>query len=269
MKNRIFFPFVPLAVILLTSSCTKVININLNDSAPRIIIEGSISDQPASCIVKLSKTINYNVPNIFPEIEGALVNITDDLGNRATLVEVTPGIYTAKSFPGKVGRTYSISITSEGKTYTATSTMPDPVVIDTITQELFLRGSFGGGNEIKYVKIQYKDPAGINNYYRFIEERNGTLFDAISVDNDLLRDGNTITQDIVNINFPLETGDSVTIFLQTIDKPVFEYFSQLSQITDSYGGQSASPANPVSNLSNMALGYFSAYAVRSKRIIIK
>jgi hypothetical protein len=67
----------------------------------------------------------------------------------------------------------------------------------------------------------------------------------------------------------LETGDSVTILIQTIDKNVFTFFSQLSQISNDFGGQPASPANPASNFDNGALGYFSAYAVRSKTIIIK
>lgn len=255
--------------VLLISSCTKVVNINLNDSTPKIIIEARISDQPSSCFVKLSKTVNFDEPNIFPAVTGALVIITDDFGNIATLTETTTGIYTAPSYQGFAGRTYSVSITAEGKTYTANSTMPDKVAIDTIIQDSFFMGNYGGGGIIKFVSIQYQDPEGKNNYYRFVEIINGTVSNDIRIDNDLLRDGNIITQEIVRIDPSLQTGDNVMVFLQTIDKGVFDYFAQLNQITgEGYGGQAATPANPTSNFNNGALGYFSAYAVRSKAIVI-
>jgi hypothetical protein len=265
----LIFSFI-LPAVLSISSCTKVVDINLNDAAPKIIIEGSISDQASSCFVKLSKTVNFDEPNIFPAVTGSLVIITDDFGNKATLTEATTGIYTAPSYKGVAGRTYTISITAEGKTYTANSTMPDMVAIDTIIQDSFFMGNYGGGGIVKFVSIQYQDPEGKNNYYRFVEIINGTVSIAIRIDNDLLRDGNTITEEIVQIDPRLQTGDSVIIFLQTIDKGVFDYFAQLTQITgEGYGGQAASPANPTSNFNNGALGYFSAYAVRSKSIVIK
>jgi hypothetical protein len=160
-------------------------------------------------------------------------------------------------------------VTTGGKTYTATSTMPDPVPIDTISQDILFFGNLGGNGKIKFVKIQYRDPKGKTNFYRFVEIINGKPTDAILIDNDVLRDGDIITQDIFRRDPPVVTGDTITILIQTIDKNVFNFFSQLSQISNDFGGQSASPANPASNFDNGALGYFSAYAVRSKSIIIK
>ena len=249
-------------------SCTKVVNINLNSSAPRLIIEGSISDQPASCSVMLSKSINFDEPNTFPLVRGASVLVSDDIGNKVTLFENNSGSYSAPAFKGVPGRTYTLTVGTEGKTYTAVSTMPDPVVIDTIMQDSFTMG-FGRGTKVKFVRIQYDDPKGIENNYRFVEEINGKFSSIIYADNDILRDGNKVTQDIIHIDPSLQTGDTVIIYLYTIDKPVFNYFEQLQQITQGYGGQAASPANPVSNITNGALGYFSANAIRSKSIIIK
>lgn len=269
MKIYILILSIILPAVFSILSCTKVVDINLNAAAPKIIIEGSISDQPSSCFVKLSKTVNFDELNIFPVVTGSLVNIKDDFGNTATLTETTAGIYTAPSFQGVEGRTYTISITADGKTYTANSTMPEKVAIDTIIQDSFSMGSFGGGGIIKFVSIKYQDPEGKNNYYRFVEIINGTVSNAIRIDNDLLRDGNTITEEIVQIDPRLQTGDSVIVFLQTIDKGVYDYFAQLNQITgEGYGGQVATPANPTSNFNNGALGYFSAYAVSTKAIVI-
>jgi hypothetical protein len=61
----------------------------------------------------------------------------------------------------------------------------------------------------------------------------------------------------------LKKGDTVTVWLETIDKGVFDYF----RTAGSESGRNASPANPVSNISNGALGYFNASSVRKGSII--
>lgn len=256
-------------LVLFAAACTKVVNINLNDSAPRIIIEGSVSDQRSSCYVRLSKSVNFNATNLFPPVTGATVFITDNLGNKSVLNETTPGYYTSPSYAGIFGRTYTLSVTAEGKTYTASSTMDIAVAIDAIAQDVLSLNSFGGSGKLIFVKIQYIDPAGTPNFYRFIEVVDNKESDDILIDNDVLRDGNTITQNIFRREPSLKPGNNVTILIQTIDKNVFNYFSQLNQISEGYGGQSTSPANPTGNFNNGALGYFSAYAVRSKSIVIK
>jgi hypothetical protein len=269
MKYNISIFLLGLAVVLTINSCTEVVDINLNKADPKIIVEGGISDQPGGCLFKLSKTVNFDEPNTFPKVSGAVIIITDNLGNTSTLDETTPGTYKAPLFLGVAGRIYTISITTEGKSFTATSIMPDPIEIDSISQDKYMLGSFGGGGSIKYVKFQFHDPEGKINYYRFIQTINGIDYNDIMIDNDQLRDGNNITEDIVRMDPRLKTGDSITIYLQTIDKNVFNYFLQLSQISgQGYGGSSASPANPISNITGGVLGYFSAYSERKKAIVI-
>jgi hypothetical protein len=258
-----------LVIVLIASSCQKVVNIDLNEASPGIIIEGSISDQTYSCSVRLSTTVNYDEPNTFPAVSGAVVTINDDIGNIATLVETVSGKYTAASFAGVPGRTYTLKVQSGGKVYSAISKMPKPVLIDSIYQGYFMLGSFSGGGMIKYVVVRYLDPAGIDNYYRFIEKINISEMNSIFLDNDLIRDGEEITQTIVRTEPSVQTGDSVRIFLQTIDKNVFNYLSQLRDITGGFSGPNAAPGNPVSNFDNGALGYFSAFAVRSRSIRIQ
>ena len=258
-----------LIIVISFLSCTKVVNFNLNSSSPRLIVESSISDQPSSCYVKLTQSVNYNEPNTFPAVIGATVVLYDETGKYYSLTESSPGVYTLPSFRGVPGKAYSLSISTSGKTYVATSRMPDAVNIDTLYQEKLLYGPYRGGGELKYVVVNYHDPVGRKNYYRFVEKINKVVQSAIYLDDDLLKDGNLISQNIVRADTSLKTRDSVTIFLQTIDKNVFNYFTQLRDVTDSYGGQTATPANPISNFSGGVLGYFSAYAVRSKSIIIR
>jgi hypothetical protein len=49
-----------------------------------------------------------------------------------------------------------------------------------------------------------------------------------------------------------------------IDKGVYEYYSTLREILGGAGPSTASPANPTSNISGGAMGYFSAFTVARK-----
>ncbi len=56
----------PVLFIFALFSCTKVINVNLNNANPNIVIEGVISDGAGPYQVQLSQTVNFSDPNIFP-----------------------------------------------------------------------------------------------------------------------------------------------------------------------------------------------------------
>jgi len=268
---RKYFQFFSIffTIVLTQLSCTKVVDINLNDAAPKIIIEGGVSDRLASCSVKITKTVNFNEPNDFPAVTGASVTISDEFGEQATLTETTPGLYKADFYRGIAGKTYTLTVNAEGKTFVANSTMAYPIAIDTLIPQRVAFDHFGKTEFLNYVKIQYQDTKWEDNYYRFIEKINRTISTDIMVDNDMLRDGNIISQQIYSENPPIQEGDTITVYLQTIGKDIFTYFEQLLQVTSQdRGGQAAAPANPTSNFNNGALGYFSAYSVRSKKIII-
>src|ERR1035441_9153798 len=109
MKQIFIKSLVLLIGILSIISCQKVITINLNDAVPQLVIEANISDLPNSCIVKLSKTVNFDDPNTFPAVSGAVIIINDNVGNTATLVETSNGIYTSSLMMTVPGRIYTTS----------------------------------------------------------------------------------------------------------------------------------------------------------------
>ncbi len=262
MKNIFIFSNW-LIIALAFSSCQKEIDIDLNSKSPHIVVEAEISDQSASCKVKLTKTVNFNESNNFPAVSGAVVRISDDIGNSDILTETSPGIYTSSTLQGIQGRTYTVEITSDGKTYTAISKMPAPTSIDTLKVE----NSFFGNS--RFINAEFQDSAGIENYYRLIQAVNGIPKTTVFITSDYLQDGKTISQTLFyrEEEDSLVTGDSVTVLLQSIDKGVYEYFRTLSELSGG-GGQSTTPANPTSNFTNGALGYFSGYSVRAKTIVI-
>ena len=65
-------------------------------------------------------------------------------------------------------------------------------------------------------------------------------------------------------------GDTITIELLSIDKAAYDYFHTLSEILSSdQSPTSLAPQNPLTNLSGGALGYFAAYTVDTRKIVIR
>jgi hypothetical protein len=253
------------------SACQKVINVNLRNVSPQIVIDGSIVNQSGPFSILITQTVNYDQDNIFPFVNGAQVNISDNAGNSENLQPSTPGSYVTSTLTGVPGRAYTLMVNAFGKNYSATSVMPNPVPIDTIIIDTTGVGGFGGGfgpahAKSKTVKVLFHDPAGVSNYYRFVETVNNIPKTNIFIVSDNLQDGIQITRNLSRDTTILH-GDSVAVQLYSIDKNVYEYYRTLNLIIQGGGGfQTSTPGNPTTNLNNNALGYFSACSVTRKAI---
>ena len=119
MKNIFFSLFI---ISIISFSCTKTINVDLKNATPELVIEGIVTNT-AAAQVNISKSVQFSSSNTFPAVSGAAVSITDDLGTNYTLTETKPGTYINNDLIGVPGHTYNLTVNTEGKTYTATSTM--------------------------------------------------------------------------------------------------------------------------------------------------
>ena len=263
IKNKITLCFFVL-MSLLNISCEKVVSIDLNSSSPHIVIEATISDQAGPYIVQLSQTVNFDQTNTFPPVSGAKIILSDNAGNLDSLIETLPGNYKTSTIQGVPGRTYTLTVNTGGNKYVAVSTMPPPVNIDSLSVQI----ETFGRNQTKYINVNFQDSANVKNYYRFVEVRNGIVQKFTFLYDDRLQDGGSITSSLFADEDTLNTGDNVLVLLQCIDKNVYNYFRTIRQASGNGGPQAASPANPISNFSNNALGYFNACAVRAKLIVI-
>ena len=257
---RFFKPFLFFTLF----SCTKVINVNLNNANPNIVIEGIISDAPGPYQVKLTQTVNFSDPNIFPPVTGATVKITDsELGITDLLKESVPGTYvTQKLLQGLTGHTYQLNVLSNGQEYTASSTMPGKVNLDSVT---FSTTNIFGTKSTSAI-ANFQDPAGEANYYTFTEYVNGQAVNQTFNFSDRLSDGKYIRRQLFNDSSYINPGDQVSIEMHCVDNSVWQYFNTLGQARGN-NSQAITPANPLSNISNNALGYFSAQTVQSLSLI--
>ncbi len=118
------------------SKCINPFYPELEKYQTLLIVDARLTDETdVSAYVKLSRS--SDIPDEEPRrVTGAIVTVTDNLGNSAAFTEVSDGIYKTDStrFTGIPGRTYSINIiTPDGREYASEAcTLPRGRGIDTV-----------------------------------------------------------------------------------------------------------------------------------------
>jgi hypothetical protein len=251
--------------VVAATACTEKTDVKLNDADPKVVIEMNITDNPGPYYMLITKSKVYYENNNPVPITDAVAVITDNMGHTDTLTQVLDGLYFTNTLQGTPGVTYYMQVYAEGTLYTATCTMPQPVNIDSLTVITEQGGGFGGGSETNQrIICRIKDPAGIANSYRILQYKDAVLQNTIDVHNDALWDGKIREFRVDN---DVNSGDSVKIELCSIDKSIYNYLNELSANGNPFS-QPAAPANPTTNISGQALGYFNAQSVKAMEIIV-
>jgi len=255
--------------LIISPACQKVINVDLNVAAPRIVIEALINDKRGPYSVSITKSGSYfNQPDL-PTVSGAEVTITDNTGTIDTLQEATPGIYITSRTRGIPGRTYTLNVISDNVEYTGTSSMLNHVKIDSLTlvKSDLQRFDFSANtHNDTHLDIHcfFNDPLE-KNYYRVKVYKN----DSINIQSYRLFDDQYTNGEETDLRVArAEAGSTYRIELLSIDKSTYSYYRTLADLLYTNPFFGSTPANPNTNLSNGALGYFGACAVSSKTIVI-
>ena len=255
-------------MISLFSACEKVIDIKMDSAEKKYVIEAVATDVAGMANVKISQTKNFNENDNFNGVAGATVSITETGGATISCIETSAGIYEAPLFSATPGKTYTLSVLLAGNRYSAVCAMPLKVNLDSV----FVTKEFIDTSEENIVNVQFLDPAGRGNNYRFVQYINTVKGKENFVANDDYTDGNPITGKL--FYFPgdggsktIESGDHVTIYMLCIDPQVYKYWYSL-QSGATGNGNGASPANPVTNIKGGALGYFSVHSFQSKTMLV-
>jgi len=258
-----------LLIIFVFPGCQKVINVDLNEAAPRIVIEGTINDRRGPYTVTISKSGSYFNQPVLPPVTGAVAIITDNSGITDTLKEVNSGIYISSKIRGIPGKTYSLKVISENQEYEGSSTMFSHVNLDSLTlvRSDPQRFDFGGNNQ-KEIPLEihcfFRDPLE-KNFYRIKVFRN----DSINTQNYRLFDDQYTNGQVTELRVAhANAGDKYRVELYSLDSKTYGYYRTLEDLIFTNPVFGSTPANPDNNLSNGALGYFGAFAVSVKTIII-
>ena len=265
--HKSLLSFLILLLLVILFSCERVIDVDLNEAKPAIVIEGNLSFENGELEVKISKTGSYFSTSPVENVENAIVYLKNTTGTRIDAREVEPGLYKRRNFPAKHDSRYSLHVELDGTEYTAFSYLNPPVKIDSLSYDYQPEARFFDGGY--RVLLYFSDPPKVENYYRVRVSKNGKPFNSVSdiiVFDDSRLDGKGIQVRLRGQTFA--EGDTANVELLSIDKDAWLYFSTLREMANANPGSPA-PANPISNFSNGALGYFSAWSGDEKGIIIE
>jgi hypothetical protein len=270
MRNYIT-PIILFLSIILLSSCEKAIDLKLSDTTPQYVVEGVLTNENGSAKVLVSQSKKFTDDNSFIGISGALVSISNN-GVTYNFSSSAAGVYQNTTLTGIPGQTYQLNVSVNGKTFTGTCTMPQPVTLDSIYLVKDNITNNKDGSIRKYITVQYKDPAAIKNYYRFVQYIDGRKEQTVFVDDDEFTNGQTVNNRLSYNNSnddpakDIRPGNTVTLEMLCLDAPVYKYWYSLTN-SSSGDGNNAAPANPTSNIQGGALGYFSAHTIQRKTLV--
>src|SRR5580658_3438538 len=179
MKNKLF-PIAAFFILTLLTACQKVINLNLRTAPPKYVISGNITNLPGPYQVTIGQTLAVDSNYSFNGVSQANVSIRDNAGNSETLREIQPGVYNTATLQGVPGRTYELTIAIGPNSYTAASTMPQQVSLDSLYTEQVLNIS----KTVVAVVPFFTNPEDPGHYYLFNQYINGNLDKTLYYTND-------------------------------------------------------------------------------------
>lgn len=255
MKRSFFV--VALGLLFIMTACEEVVDVDLQESEPRLVVEASLLwDQDTfenPLYIQLTTTAPFFNEEV-PPAEGAEVRVIREDGIEYGFTEIQPGIFRNEGFDPDPAYFYELEIIYRNEVYRAKEEF-----ISTPTLEFVEQTEEGGfaGDEIE-LKLFYTDPAGIDNYYlfRFFHERL-----SLQIYDDEFTDGNQTFAFFSDED--LEPGDDVILEIQGISERFYNYLFILRSQAGTAGGPFQTQPTTVrgniinlTNPDNFALGYF-------------
>jgi hypothetical protein len=274
-----------LGMITLAFSCTEVVDIDLDSTYTRLVVEGAVTTDSVPHWVKLSTTADYFSNEPAPSVTGASVEL--EFGGNSLVMEendTVPGLYqTPGAFRGNLGTVYSlhiggVDVDGDGReeTYHAESTIPGNARLDSVALA-YSSTFFASGYEVYMYAL---DPPGRNWYSLKFWKNSDLLTDTLlkfNVQSDDFYDGSYLFYGIpigfYNDEDPrevLEPGDTVTLEVNGIEEAYYHFVLDAQfEILGNNPLFSGPSANVPSNIDHDARGFFSASSVVRASVIVE
>ncbi len=266
-------PFL-LLLSLLLFSCVERIDIRLDETYTRLVVDGAIATDGSARTVTLTRSADYFYNQPAPPVTGAEVWLTDGL-TYYPLSEMDPGqpgVYFAdSSFSAVTGHTYNLNIRLKeainGETeYSATSSTMKVARLDSITFEF---QPDWGKSGFWLIKIYAQEPADEVNHYLLRYYRNGILkTDSIQkyvTSDDRYFNGSYIRNmtvfyiDNERTWETLRPGDTVTVVMSGITRAYYDFIQQVQISGFNIPFFTGPPANVTGNIDKGGVGFFTSY----------
>lgn len=212
-------------------SCEEVVDVDLEQSEPRLVIEASLLwDKEAGPeqkqTIKVSTTAPYFDAEI-PPATGAEVTLKTPDGSEYIFEEVSPGLYQNSGIPLFSESSYELNILYKEQLYTSTESYIPVTSLEEVMQEN--EGGFSG-DETEF-RLFYTDPSGEENFYlfRFFHEDI-----SLQLYNDEFTNGSRTFAFFSDDN--LVAGEKIGFEIQGISKGFYEFMFILRSQAGTAGG---------------------------------
>ena len=196
MKNLL--PIFLILSALTLSNCTKEIEFDAQDIAPRIVVN-SLFTNDSIWSAHISRSVGVLETTSYTTIDNASVNIFDDNANLVTtLTHQGDGLYTSPTgVSPQPNQSYTLEASASGyESVNATNSIPSAVPIyqlDTVTS------TNNDGETILEATITFQDPPNISNYYMLEVFVTGMYYDEWEQDSIEIREPLQISCDDINV----------------------------------------------------------------------
>jgi hypothetical protein len=268
-----------IATATLFTSCEKEINLDLKNTSPKLVVEGSVLWGIDTVInqqeLKLNLSANYTGNTNPLPVTNAIVMVNDGT-NTYMYNHIGNGVYRS-SFIAATNKTYKLIISYEGDEYNAYETLKaGGATIDSLTVNYF--PSALGSPEGNFITVNTTDPLNERNFYLwqlFINEQlminpsPGNIYRAIQKDD--FFNGQPLINYLPFDNFLVFTGDIARLHQLNISEQMYNYYYSIFNLTASSPVSGDVPPGKIrGNILNLnksdknALGYFGACSVSIK-----
>ena len=154
-------------------SCEDIITPNLPTNDPILVVDAWVNNLNQPQKIFLSTTQDYLDSTSSPSVTGAVVKVSDDLGNIFDFLESDAGEYVWQPDSkhknlGVVGTSYLLSIAHGGEEFIAQSAMNRTSTIDSVN---FVSGQFPEGSY--YAEFWSREESGVGDAYWIKSYKNG------------------------------------------------------------------------------------------------
>ena len=256
---------ISIALIMILASCTKIVEIDLNETDPKIVVDAYAQEETMvdhrleKIYAKFTKSMSIyedTYPQAYNNLE---VYATNDQGDSYKLDwNAFDSSYSYESIISNLDDEvidWTIETSIENVDIKAKTSIPNYVKIDSI---LAVKLPFGPPVDGLSPIVFFTDLPGEANYYRFRLTINGELVAGLFITRDDGFDGKQIVYPFMNIS--VTKGDVMKITLLAIDEFSFEYYKVIMQ--NMGGGFTAAPGNPYSNIEGKnTIGIFTGQTI--------
>lgn len=257
-------------------ACEEVVVLDISQAPPQLVIDGVVTNEDTVHIVRISRSGDF-YGNRGTMVADAIVEVMDDLGNTFNYTHNPEGYdslqgwyFSDQPYAGREYGVYSLQVKVDSKIYVARDTLRPITDIDSLSIRIdpSAIADPDSDGKVYQVLLYAREPQETTDFYYFKFYRDSVMEESNNIyifDDKLL--GSSLDGLPSPINF--REGEMASVEIYSLTREQFIYYSDLANILNSDGGMfSPPPANPRTNISGGALGFFQVSGINRASLLV-